>query len=663
MQNSGAPLRREAARSARRILRLSIAPTSSAHGPLLADRRCRDRIPRHSGVRRGAHVARGPSRIRHSPPARPAAYLGVARRSVSFARPRPIALELARGRAAPYPLVLASVWACVRAIQQPSALNQLVLLSLLGLTTLARFQLVVVPIAALATFVVVGIRERRLIHALGEQWLVASCAAVSLALGAVLLGTGQLGPYSGALQLNLDPIGIASWAAPTALLLAYATGWLVIPGALIGLVVGIARPKSRAEGIVCVVTLLLGLGLFAQAGFVSNTITADLHERYVFYLSPLLAICFGTWLRRGAPGARWYAGLVAGLGLVALLVPLSRYSAADGKTDAAFLRALGGLENLFADVGSASAVVAAASIVGCVAALFAYRSGTTGLRMLWVGALVVGVATSASAAAFDHSNALRAERDFVGSSPSWIDRLDVDQAPLLWAKDGRVAIAHETLFWNRSVDRVVLLTEAKPVDNYAVAAGSIDADGTLRDDGEPVSGWLLVDGYASTMSFRTGVVVGDFGGLSLYRFDAPARVESQFVGRFFDGLLAPNGHITVWPTTATGDVAGRVEISLRAPANGPDRSVTFTTGGREIVGGTPAERAPSSPDADRTVLIAAGTERTLVFAACAQDTPWRLDYVASPATGDNERTVTVRSSLVFEAASSERSAACLPRPS
>jgi hypothetical protein len=325
-----------------------------------------------------------------------------------------------------YPLVLASVWACVRAIRRPSALNQLALLSLLGLTTLARFQLVVVPIAVLATFVVVGIRERRPICAVREQWLVASVAAASLALGAVLLGTGQLGPYSGALKLNLDPIGIASWAAPTALVLAYATGWLVIPGALIGLVVGVARPKSRAEGTVCVLTLLLGLGLLAQAGFVSNTITAELHERYVFYLSPLLAISFGTWLHRGAPGARRYAALVTGLGLVALLVPLSRYSAAEGKTDSAFLRALGGLENLFADVGTASAAVAAASILGCVAALFAYRSGAAGLRMLWIGALIVGVATSAGAVAFDRGNALRTQRDFVGSSPSWIDRLDVD---------------------------------------------------------------------------------------------------------------------------------------------------------------------------------------------------------------------------------------------
>lgn len=207
----------------------------------------------------------------------------------------------------------------------------------------------------------------------------------------------------------------------------------------------------------------------------------------------------------------------------------------------------------------------------------------------------------------------------------------------------------------------MLLPEAKPVDNYAVAAGSIDTDGTLRYDGKSVSGWLLVDGYASTMSFRTGVVVGEFGGLSLYRFAEPARLESQFVGRFFDGWLAPNGHLDVWPTTATGDVAGQVEITLSAPANGPDRSVTFTTAAPEIAGRTFAERAASSPDADRTVLIAAGTEQTLVFAACARAAPWRLDYVASPATGDNERTVTVRSSLVFEAASSENSAVCLPR--
>ncbi len=536
-----------------------------------------------------------------------------------------------------YPLVLSSVWATVRALEHPSISNQSLLLVLLGLTTLSRFQLAVVPLAVLATLVLVGARERCLIRTMREQWLVVSVGVGAVILGAVLLAAGKLGTYSGAVHVGVDPIGVAVWAAPTALLVAYAAGWLIVPGALMGLWVGIARPRAHAEGVTSILTVVLALGLLAQAGFVSDTITQDLHERYVFYLSPLLFAHFGVWLARKAPGRRVYAAVAIGLGLAALVVPLSRYSAADGKTDSAFLRALGGLEDALGNVGAASALVAGASIIGCVLALLAYRAGTRGLRALLVGGRLVGATSSALAASFDHGNALRVEREFAGSSPAWIDSLDVREAPLLWAKNGRAAVAHETLFWNRSVNRVVLLPGAKPFDNYATTAGSIDEDGRLLDGDEPLSGWVLVDGYASSLSFVDGVPLGDVEGLTLYRFDTTPRLSTAFEGRYFDGWLHPIGQLSVWPSGQDAHVSGRVALTVEAPADGPDRTLTLST---------PELTATQQPATDLRVTIPAGEERTITIDACTVAGPWHLDYAATPVNGDTERTVTVRASAL-----------------
>lgn len=555
-----------------------------------------------------------------------------------------------------YPLVLASVWATIRSLKNPGIPGQMLLIALLALTAISRFQLVIVALAALATLLVVGVRERRVLHMLREQWLVASLVGAALALGAALLASGRLGTYSGALELSVDPLGIATWAAPTALIVAYAAGWFIVPGGLMGLLGGLARPRTREEAAASIMTVLLGFGMLAQAGFVSDTITQDIHERYVFYLSPLLAVFFAAWVDRKASWRRGYVAFAIGLGLVAALVPLSRYSAADGKTDSAFLRALGGLEELLGDIGAASAIVAAASLLACMLCLLALRGGTGSLRLLLVGALAVGIATSALAARFDHDNATRVDQRLGGASASWVDRLGVDRAVLLWTENARPAVAHETLFWNRSVDRVALLSSAKPFDNYATMRAQIDSGGHVRVDGKLLSGWALLDRSGTSLTFANGVALGDVGSLTLYRFDTPARASRRLEGQYADGWLHPNGRLTVWPAEADNFVAGRVTLTLEAPPAGPDRTIIFAA----IDPGT-AEAA----NARRTFRVAAGEARTIVLDACAPQGPWSLAYSASPASGNAERTVALRASRFSydPTPSGRRSPACSPSSS
>ena len=55
------------------------------------------------------------------------------------------------------------------------------------------------------------------------------------------------GTYAGATELDYDPRTVLSWSGFTAALLPFAAGWLVVPGALLGLAVVAARPRGRAE--------------------------------------------------------------------------------------------------------------------------------------------------------------------------------------------------------------------------------------------------------------------------------------------------------------------------------------------------------------------------------------------------------------------------------
>lgn len=525
-----------------------------------------------------------------------------------------------------YPLVLASVWATARAVERPTPGAQLALLGLLGLTTLARLQLVVVALVALAAIVLIGVRERRLARALREQWIVLGATAVFLAIGAGLLATRRLGVYSGILDLEVDPLGVASWAAPTALLVVYSAGWIIVPGALIGLCSGLIRPRSRAEATVALFTTLLAIALLAEAGFISNSITGDLHERYVFYLVPLAITWFAVWMHRGATGRIWHTAAALGLGTVAVWVPVTRFSAGRGKTDAPFLRAVGGLEDALANPGTAAAVVAGVCVIGSIMAVLAHRrAGLGGPRAILAGALVFAVASSAFATGFDRDNSLRVQQGFVGKGGSWIDRLGVEDATLLWGDNGRPAAAHEALFWNRSVSSVALLPESNRFDDYAAASAEISSDGSLRKGGEPLTGWVVVDEYAASPTFAEGTALGGTDDLALYRFDAaPARLSSLFDGRFFDGLLSGRGALTVWPEAGETGVSGTVRLTVRAPADGPDRMLTFAGAGDPLT-------------------ITAGTEETIELVACTASGPWRIEYEASPPTSEGARTVTLAS--------------------
>ena len=75
-----------------------------------------------------------------------------------------------------------------------------------------------------------------------------------LALFAVpLIATLAVGParvlayYEGVIHVGVDPLALLERTGMNLLVLLYASGFVLVPGAILGLVLVIARPRTRGE--------------------------------------------------------------------------------------------------------------------------------------------------------------------------------------------------------------------------------------------------------------------------------------------------------------------------------------------------------------------------------------------------------------------------------
>ena len=189
-----------------------------------------------------------------------------------------------------YPLALATAAAAVAAVERPTLRLQVAVLGCSGLATLTRLQLAVLPLCYLAAVIAVGLRDRRLGATLREHRLAAGAIvlAVTLGLGAALAGT--VGIYGDVTAYRVAPLDAVEGFGATALVLAYAVGWVIVPGALLGLGLALARPRSRGELAFGVFLVAEFVFLLAQAAVVGDA--GRVQERYAMYVLPLVLVSF-----------------------------------------------------------------------------------------------------------------------------------------------------------------------------------------------------------------------------------------------------------------------------------------------------------------------------------------------------------------------------------
>ena len=442
-----------------------------------------------------------------------------------------------------YPLVLTTIYLGVCLVEESTLARQVAFALCSALAVLARVQYAVVPFAVLGAELVA---DRGRVHvSLRRVWLALVLLVTPPLLLFATLGSHRvLGVYSHG-DHAVHPGSIALWIGREAMLLTYASGWVLVPGALAGLTLALTRPQRRAELAFAVTTVLLAGALLLEAAQIADTDSQRFQERYLFTLVPLLAIAFGLYVKRGLP-LRVPVGLCsAALLLLAARIPLSGYAAAHNKDDSPTLWAVLRFEAIVSVGNGALAIALVAAGLSGIAALAAFKKLPAAIAVL--AALAACCALSAGASSYDHLSSTSL-RHSLNPDLRWVDHAHLGDVDLLAPPGARKEQSWEQLFWNTSVKRLLLLG-SPPLDQFDTKFVRVARDGRLLVDGRPDRRPLLVQTYASTVQM-TGVqrlrrdVIFD-----LYRPAGTPRLRLVAAGRFPDKWLAPQGAITVWTKT------------------------------------------------------------------------------------------------------------------
>src|SRR5581483_54424 len=389
-----------------------------------------------------------------------------------------------------YPLLLVCVYAAMRALAEPTRRSQLLFVAAAALATLTRVQFAILPVVFALATVVVGARERQLRETLRRQRLPLGVFGVAAVAMLAAGPSRSVGIYGWLLGFHAHPAEILRWASLDAMVLAYAAGWIVVPGALLGLWLTLARPRSTEELAFGALVVLLVAAFLVEAGLLQASLETQkvIQERYVFYAVPLLGICFAAYASRAWPLRVHHLALAAALILVSVRVPLSGYAVLTTVSGSPILFGMVWLTRELGRPGDASALVAAAVGLMTAVAVLASRRPRLGTPLVLGLALLATGAASAGAVIFDVQNSDRVRKALLPRNPSWVDAARVGRVTLLEAYSAGRTGSLQQLFWNRSITRVVLLPGGFPFDSFRTERARVGADGSLSVDGRPLRG-------------------------------------------------------------------------------------------------------------------------------------------------------------------------------
>jgi hypothetical protein len=516
-----------------------------------------------------------------------------------------------------YPLVLTAVYAGICAVEGGTRRAQLAFALFSALAVLARIQYAVVPLAVFGAELVAD--RFRVMTSIRRLWLSLLLLVVPPVVLFATLGSQRvLGVYSDG-KHALHAGGLLHWVGREAMLLGYASGWVLVPGALAGLAVVLARPRGRAELAFAVTTVLLAAALLLEAAQIANTDSQRFQERYLFTLMPLLATAFALYVKRGLPG-RVPVGLAsAALLLVAARIPLSGYAAAHNKDDSPTLWAVIRLETLVSVGNGALAVALIAAALSCVAALAAFRRLPPLVAL--VAAIAACCALSAGASSFD-AHTSKGLRHSLPHDLRWVDHARLGSVDLLAPPGARREQSWQQLFWNTSVERLLVLGSPR-IDHFSTKQVRVRRDGTLVVDGHADQRPLLVQTYGSTLQLTGVSRVRHETIWDLYRPTGVPRLRLIAAGRFADNWLTPAGTITVWTRRSA-----TLDLVLALPPNAQTTPIWFT-----------------AANVDRLVRVQPGRRVALDFRVPGGGA-WSLHFKTTKHGYLGERAVSVRAPVV-----------------
>jgi hypothetical protein len=499
-----------------------------------------------------------------------------------------------------FPVFLWTVLALQQAVVSPRVRNDLLLIVALALATLARTQfavfLLVVPLALLL---------HRFVFAEAESWwqrirvaarglvtahrvlttVYAGLAVVALVLVVAGRLSSALGTYSVTAEGDLLPSGmprsLLEHLAPIGL------GMGIVP-----FVVGVAwllctfvRPRAREQHAFACIALLTVTALLVEVTSYDLRFGAGrLHDRYLFYVVPLILIGFAAMLREER-WRRW--ALLAATSLLALAfayLPVNRFDKFNVDSPVALLN--NRLLDLAGSEAGAQLLLGLVTLVAGGLALFA--SAFLRRRQLVAALLVVAILTIPAQAGGAFAKLFTV--DGASGRPLTLDQGVVfDWLDRKLGTDARVTMIPYPIqfgdywenvsywwnveFWNASVREAVVYESAFTGTPETFPTIELTFDRSTGHANISPSDYL-VQGVAETRFRLAGSVLGEDRGAALIRTERPWRADWLAFDLYRDGWTIPKvtGTIRVFSTPDQAQPLTRfLTLYVRGPRDVPSR--------------------------------------------------------------------------------------------
>jgi len=463
-----------------------------------------------------------------------------------------------------YPLFVGAVVAGAASLARPTRSTQVLFVTFALATAFARLQLVVlIPAYFVAALLLGRLRAQR-------------ATAIALVVGGALFGVAVAGFY-GTSRLGTFS---AAEVGRTALVLALAGGWIVVPAGLLGLVGAWLQPVNPEQRAFAAFAATAGGGVLVEAVLYGDT--SLVHERYAFYVLPLLFLGFAMHASRGWPWLRVHALLAVTMLLVASSVTLAGWSTAHSLLLLALVR----LQQLTGSAGAAGVTVAlVAGLCSLGSMLFAWRRWTAAVALC---GLVFCVAASVLVTSFDARNSRAMRSLYLPAGANWIS----GPATIVLGSAARPDVFQQ-LFWNRNATTLALLPGVAVPDTFTAQGTGVNKDGRLAG----LAGRVVLDESGSAFVPREPVRMAG----SWLEARTPA-LGAELAGRYGDGwlgrsatarlfggsiaftIVAPETmHVTVGKTVVPLTAHKPVRLTLGGCGRLPVRFSKFGWAGRRIV--------------------------------------------------------------------------------
>jgi hypothetical protein len=495
-----------------------------------------------------------------------------------------------------YPVFIWTILALQFAIVSPRLRNDLLLVFALIAATLARTQfavlLVVLPLALLSHHFAsapagrLWSRVRATVRELVSAHRGLGVAYALLVVGGLaLLAAGRLssalGTYSVTAEGDLLPAGMGRSLLEHLAPIGLGMGILPFVAGVAWLLTALVGSRSREQqAFASIATVTIAVLLVEVTSYDLRFGQGRLHDRYLFYVVPLVVIAFAALLRDWR-WSRWSLVLSAGLLATSFaVVPVIRYQKFNVDSPVAVLN--DGLLDLTGSVDGARLLLAFATIGAAL--LFLLLSALLGQRHVAVLLLAIAALTIPIQSGLAFNRLLTV--DGTSGRPltldqgvvfDWIDRelgpavkVTMIPYPFLYGDYWEnVAYWWNVEFWNASVQRAAVYEGAftGTPETFPQVALSFDRSNG-RANASP-SGYS-VQAVAETRFRLAGDVLGEDRGITLVRVAKPWRADWLAFNLYRDGWTVPKvvGTIRVFAAPGQSSATMRfLTVSVRGPQN------------------------------------------------------------------------------------------------